>query len=163
MSLGAHASVIALLEDVAKDLADNISFGYGARDDFNTLRDRAYPFVWVDPISGTFPNSDQIVSDLVTWNLSINFLQKDDRQGNEKETALVWDEMFDLMEKYVHKLDRQFLNNETDSRIQSGNLVISNLQYNARRKGTADIVSGWTLTFVLTTQSTFDYCSIYDD
>lgn len=160
--MGAHSSVINLLEDVAADLADNIQFGYGARDDFNTLRDKSYPFVWVDPITGTFPNQDQIVSDLITWNISINFLQKDDRGGNEKETARVWDNMFDLMEKYIHKLDRQFLNDETDSRIQSGSLTISNIQYESRRKGTADIVSGWTLTFTLQTQSTFDYCTIYE-
>lgn len=159
--MGVHNSVITLLEDVAKDLADNINFGYGSSFDFNSLRDRKYPFIWLDPLTGTIPNNDQVVSDLIQWNVSLNFLQIDALQGNEKETAAVWDEMFTLAEKYVHKLDRQFLNSETDSRIQSGVLTLSNIAFASRRKGTDDHVSGWTVTFTLQTQSIFDYCSIY--
>ena len=159
--MGAHGSVITLLEDISHDLADNIKFGYGAADNFNSIRDRKYPFIWLDPIRGSFPNRDQVVSDLIEWNISLNFLSLDAKEGNEKETALVWDEMFDLMEKYLHKLDREFLNDETDERIQSGTLTLSSISFQSRRKGTTDLVSGWTLTFTLTTQSDFNYCSIY--
>ena len=85
----------------------------------------------------------------------------DDKEGNEKETARVWDSTFDLMEKYIHKLDRRYLNSEDDDRIQSGNITITTPRWQSRRKGTADLVSGWTLKFTLTTQSDFNYCSIY--
>jgi hypothetical protein len=103
-----------------------------------------------------------MVGNTIEWQISMNFLKLDDKDGNEKETAIILGETFDLMEKYIHKLDREFINNETDSRIQSGNIQIRNAQFKSRRKGLTDFVSGWTLTFTLITQSDFNYCSIYE-
>lgn len=161
--MGSHNSIIALFEDVATDLQDGFQVGYGSADDFNSIRDKKYPYNWIDPITGGFPSMDNgMVGNTIEWQISMNFLKLDDKDGNEKETAVILGETFDLMEKYIHKLDREFINNETDSRIQSGNIQIKNSTFKSRRKGLTDFVSGWTLTFTLITQSEFDYCSIYE-
>lgn len=160
--MGAHASIIALFEQVTKDLNDSVSFGYGTADDFDSKRDQKFPYVWTDPITGSFPNDDQRVGDLISWEITVRFLALDNRTGNEKETARVWDAMFDLMEKWIHKLDREFLNDETEDRIQSANVQISSPAFRQIRKVTKDVVSGWAATFTLTSLSTFDYCEIYE-
>lgn len=158
--MGSHSSLITLFEDVTRDLSTNLTFGYGSADDFNS-GERRYPYVWLDPMTGNFP-SDSTVSNIIRWNCTLNFLKLDDKVGNEKETAIVWDEMFDIMEKWIHKLDREFLNDETDSRIQSGNIELQDVRFNTLKKGTRDLVSGWVLSFTVITQSNFTYCSIYE-
>lgn len=163
----AHTSIITLFEDVTKDLSDVLDFGYGSGDDFNTRTNQKYPVVWVDPITGGFNTVNSIVGDTINWQVSVNFVDLDKKTGNEAETAKVWSSMFDLMEKWVHKLDREFLNQDTDdtqaeTRIKSGSAEIQNPQFVNRRKITKDLATGWRLTFTFITQSNFDYCSIYE-
>lgn len=159
----AHSSIITLFEDVTKDLSDVLAFGYGSGDDFNTRNNQKYPVVWVDPITGAFNTVDNRVGDTIAWQISINFVEMDAKLGNEAETARAWSSMFDLMEKWVHKLDREFIEAETeDTRIQAINAEIQNPSFVNRRKITKDLLSGWRLTFTFITQSTFDYCSIYE-
>lgn len=159
----AHTSIITLFEDVTKDLSDVLAFGYGSGDDFNTRSNQKYPVVWVDPITGSFNTVDSRVGDTIAWSISVNFVDLDAVKGNEKETAKAWSSMFDLMEKWMHKLDREFLNDEqTEVPIQSAYAEIQNPQFVNRRKITKDLLSGWRLTFTLVTQTTFDYCTIYE-
>lgn len=159
----AHTAIVTLFEDVTKDLSNVLAFGYGSGDDFNTRTNQKYPVVWVDPITGNFNNVDSRVGDTINWQISVNFVDLDAVKGNERETAKVWSSMFDLMEKWVHKLDREFLNDESeDTLIQSVNAEIQNPSFNNRRKITKDLASGWQLKFTFVTQSTFDYCSIYE-
>ncbi len=159
--MGSHNSLVTLFEDVTRDLSTNLQFGYGSADDFNST-ERRYPYVWLDPINGNLPSLESSIGNTIRWNCTLNFLKLDDKIGNEKETAKVWDEMFDIMEKWIHKLDREFLNDETDERIQSGTLEIQDARFNTLKKGTKDLVSGWVLTFTAITQSDFTYCSIYE-
>lgn len=159
--MGAHSSVITLLEDITKSLSDAYGFGYGAASEFNSIQNKKYPYVWLDPLRGGFPNKDQVVSDLIDWEVSLTFLVEDAKLGNERETALAWDKAFKIMEDFIHKLDREFLNSDDEDRIQSDNITLSGINFTSRRKGTTDILSGWNLTFTMQTPSDFDYCSIY--
>lgn len=163
----AHTSIITLFEDVTKDLSDVLAFGYGSGDDFNTRKNQKYPVVWVDPITGGFNTVDSRVGDTIAWQISVNFVELDSKLGNEAETARAWSSMFDLMEKWLHKLDREFLNDDTDDvqaevMVKSASAEIQNPQFVNRRKITKDLATGWRLTFTFITQSDFDYCSIYE-
>lgn len=161
--MGAHQGLVTLLEDVSKSLSDGYSFGYGAATDFNSLPNRKYPFIWLDPIQGNFQTGESTLNNVIVWNISLNFLDLDQTGGNEKETAVVWDETFGIMQKYIHKLDL-FLVGEMDTdTISTDNIrYVNSPQFVPRRKGTADHVTGWTLTFQLETFGDFDYCSIYE-
>lgn len=159
--MGSLNSVITLFKDVTKQL-DGASFGYGYPDDFNSLPNKKFQYNWVDPIRGGFSNQDGNVGNNIEWRISINFLNYDDIQGNEKQTAIVMDKQFDRMEKWLHKLDREFLNDDANLRIQSGSVEIKTPLFEPIRKGFSDLVSGWNLNFILITQSDFDYCSIYE-
>lgn len=157
-----HSSVISLFEDSAKSLSDTVVFGYGALSDFASIKNKRMPYVWVDPIEGGFPVTDSLVSSSVTFKASINFLDFDDPKGNEDETARTWDKMFNLMEQFIHKLDQFLLNNDEIDDVVSDKVELSNVRFVSRRKGTDDVLSGWTLTFDMTVPSDFNYCSIYE-
>lgn len=161
--MSAHSSVIALLEDVAKSLSDGYAFGYGAADEFNSIKDKAYPYIWLDPVEGSFTDGvDAKLGNTILWDISLNFLKLDDTHGNENETARVWNDTFAIMQKYIHKLDEFSLNVENLNVIESDKLIIKGTRFTARRKGTSDHISGWTLTFQMETLAAFDYCSVYD-
>lgn len=159
-----HTSVVTLFEDVTKALSNKASFGYGSGDDFNSRKNQEYAVVWVDPITGGFPIKNSQVGNSISWQISINFVDLDSKNGNEKETARVWSSEFEFMEKWLHKLDQMFVNPEVndDVRISSVLVEIQSPQFRNRRKITKDLASGWNLTFTLITQSNFDYCSIYE-
>lgn len=164
----AHTSIVTLFEDVTKALSDKLSFGYGSGDDFNSLKNKKFGYVWLDPITGTFGTVDSQVGSTIEWAISINFVDLDEKAGNEKETAKVWSSEFQMMEKWLHKLDQMFLNpseddpNYTLNTIASQGVEIQNPQFTNRRKITKELASGWNLKFTFITQTTFDYCSIYE-
>lgn len=159
----AHTSIVTLFEDVTKSLSNKISFGNGSGDDFNSLKNKKFPYVWVDPITGKFDTVDSQVGSSLTWTVVINFVDLDDKTGNEKETSRVWSGEFEFMEKWLHKLDQEFVNPEPSAgTIESSRVEIQNPTFRPRRKITNDLATGWTLTFQFITPTNFDYCSIYE-
>ena len=160
----AHSSIITLFSDTTKALSDVLAFGYGAGDDFNSIKNKKYPTVWVDPITGSFDTKDSQVGDTIRWTISVNFVEPDTKAANEQETARVWSSMFKLMEEWLHKLDQSLVNPEVndETRISSAQAEIQAPSFRNRRKITKDLASGWNLTFTFITQSDFDYCTIYE-
>ena len=160
----AHSSIIVLFGDVTKSLSDVLAFGYGAGDDFNSIKNKKYPTVWVDPITGNFDTKDSQVGNTIRWTISVNFVEPDQKTGNEEETARVWSSMFKLMEEWLHKLDQMLVDPQdtTGMRISSQQAEIQSPSFRNRRKITKDLATGWNLTFTFITQSDFDYCSIYE-
>ena len=161
--MSSHESLVLFIKDVARSLADNVRFGYGSLDEFETLRNKRYPYIWLDPLEGGFPEGESKISSNISWKVSIKFLKLDDKSGNESETATIWDETFELMEQFIHKLDEKILGDEDNiDDIQSNNIEISNTSFKTHRKVSSDLVSGWTVTFELITNTEFSYCSLYD-
>jgi hypothetical protein len=159
-----HASVVTLLEDVAKSLGDNVRFGYGALEDFNSLSNKIYPFVWLYPLKGSFQSNDSGPISVIEWDIQLNFLDLDSVKGAEIETAETWDKGHNLMEQFVHKLNQFILGDYDDTEtITSNSVSISGLTFEAGRKATGDALSGWTLNFKMETPTEFDYCTIYED
>ena len=81
--------------------------------------------------------------------------------GAEFETAKAWDDAFQLMEKFVHKLDQFILN--YDPSVPSSDIIeLERLRFEAGRKATGDVLTGWKLGFVMKIPTQFEYCSIYE-
>jgi hypothetical protein len=156
-----HESVITLLEDTAKSLGDSVQFGYGALEDFNTIPNKTFPFVWVYPMKGEFAKLGQSVSSIVEFDVEVNFVVLDSVSGAEYETAKAWDDAFQLMEKFIHKLDQYILN--YDPQVPSSDIVeLDRIRFESGRKATGDVLSGWKLGFLLKVPTQFEYCSIYE-
>lgn len=158
-----HASVITLLEDVAKSLGDSVRFGYGSLDDFNSISNKVYPFIWLEPIKGEFPVDESGPSSTLDFDMQLIFLNLDSVKGAERETAETWDKSFDLMEQFVHKLNR-FVMGDSDltGLVTSNNIEITQVRFEPYRKITGDALTGWTLNLRMLTPTEFNYCSIYE-
>ena len=156
-----HESVLTLLEDTAKSLGDSVQFGYGALEDFNTIPNKTFPYIWVYPMKGEFPKLGQSVGSIVEFDIEVNFVVLDSVSGAEFETAKAWDDAFQLMEKFVHKLDQFILN--YDPSVPSSDIIeLERLRFEAGRKATGDVLTGWKLGFVMKIPTQFEYCSIYE-
>ena len=137
-----HESVITLLEDTAKSLGDSVQFGYGALEDFNTIANKIFPYVWVFPMKGEFAKQGQSVGSVVEFDIEVNSSCWIQSLEMTTETAKTWDDAFQLMEKFAHKLD-QFINGY-DPKVPSSDIIeLDRLRFEAGRKSMGDVLSGW--------------------
>ena len=158
-----HSSVVTLLEDTAKSLGDNVRFGYGALDDFNSISNKVFPFIWLNPLKGEFMTNDSGPNSTVDFECELFFMDADNPKGAERDTADTWDKSHDLMSQFVFKLNRFIMDDSEYTDDISSNLVLlENVRFESGRKATGDALSGWTLKFNLLVPVEFDYCSIYE-
>lgn len=157
-----HESVVTLLKDVAKSLGDSVTFGYGALEDFNTLTNKVYPYIWLYPLKGEFVSGESKLTSSIDWECEVNILHEDAVTGAEFETAQAWDKGFKIMEGFVHKLDEFILNPDSTTDINSDLVSLERVRFEAGRKATGDVLTGWKLTFTMRTPTEFAYCSIYE-
>lgn len=152
-----HLSVRTLLEDVAKSLADKMQFGYGRRSEFNLIENKRYPYIWLLPLTATRRNNNGTVTKL--WNIAILFLDADQADHDDKQTAKIHDEMDVVLDKFMFNLDNwDLVENESSFQI-IGATTISNQNQQPFYKDDSDINSGWLLTFQLEVSDTFEYCT----
>jgi hypothetical protein len=70
-----YASVQTLINDTVDDLGYSVMFGHGRDADFNQLKEKKYPLVWLDPMTvvasnpNTFDNTER-------WAITMVFLVK---------------------------------------------------------------------------------------
>lgn len=147
-----HKSIRLLIQDTAKSLADNIQFTYARTSDFNVIRDKKYPFITLDPITAT-PQfaTDGVLNYMKAWTCSMAFYQLDKEGSTGDEYALILDEMDGYVDKFINKLNR--------FTYDSDKLLIQNVNQQPFVKATADILTGYLLTFTLLVEDTFDYCA----
>lgn len=157
-----HDAVVTLLEDVAKSLGDSVRFGYGALEEFNAISNKEFPYIWLYPLKGEFLEGEGKLSSTIEFECDLSFIVLDAVAGSEFETGQAWDKSFQIMEKYVHKLDEFILGYDSKEPINSDMLELDRVRFEAGRKATGDALSGWKLSFLLRTPTAFEYCSIYE-
>lgn len=146
-----HKSVRLLIEGTAKSLADNIQFTYARTSDFNMMRDKKYPFITLDPLNATPQFTDTGVTYIKAWSCNMAFYQLDKEGSSQDEYAVILDEMSLYVDKFINKLNLYSTDADT--------IVIQNVSQTAFIKATADILTGYLLTFTLLAQDDFDYCA----
>lgn len=149
-----HRSVRLLLEDVAKSLADKMQFGYGRRSEFNLIENKRYPYIWLLPLTGGRRYRESTTR-TKTWNIAILFLDMDEADNDDKQTAKIHDEMDVILDRYMENLDTWDLR-ESDT---VGTTTIRNDNQQPFYKDDSDINSGWLLTFQLEVSDDFVYCT----
>lgn len=146
-----HKSVRLLIESTAKSLADNIQFTYARTSDFNVMRDKKYPFITLDPLNATPQFTETGVTYIKAWTCSMAFYQIDKEASTQDEYALILDEMSLYVDKFINKLN--LYSTEADT------ITIQTVTQTAFVKATADILTGYLLSFSLLAQDDFDYCA----
>jgi len=146
-----------LIEDTAKSLGDNIQFDYGRKSDFNVLRDKKYPFISLDPLTASASYAVNNVSNYSkTWQASIAFYQLDKAESDQTQYACILDEMSELLDQFINKLNSQA---ETLC-INSDNIIITGMSQQPFIKATSDILTGYILNFSVQVTDDFNYCSV---
>jgi len=159
-----HKALRLLIRDVAKSLADNIKFGYGRGSDFNVIRDKTYPYIWMDPlqVATTFSNND-VQNYQKTWSVTMAFYKMDTEGSTEEQYQLILDEMDELVDRFLNKLNRFSETQEAEGDLITDEIVITSVAQMPFIKLMADILTGYALTFTIQVPDKFDYCSLYDN
>lgn len=158
-----HKAVRDFISDKAKALGDNIKFGYGKASDFNQIKDKKYPYVWLDPLSSSVNPDENFVE---TYNINLVFYKFDAPDSTQDEYKLILDQCDKLVQEFLRRIDEDLDEDITEQslteRFYSQNIGISGITKTPVIKVTADCLTGFTLNLSLTVPDTFNYCSIYD-
>jgi hypothetical protein len=144
-----HKAIRTLLEETALSLADDIQFSYGTETDFNQSEKKGSILINVAPlvsipsytVNGVFNYQKQ-------WNVEMVFYKVDNSQ--EIEYTQILDELDELVDR--------FTNNLNSFQEKSDQIVIQAMNQTPFIKATAEILSGWLLTFQILVMDDFDYC-----
>lgn len=152
-----HKGIRLLIEDTAKSLGDDIQFTYARTSDFNLMRDKRYPFITLDPLPSTPAyNADNVSNYMKTWAVSMAFYQLDNEGSTQEDYAKILDEMDGYVDNFLNKLNFYSFNGP----INSDELIIININQSPFVKATADILTGYILTFQLRVNDQFNYCGL---
>lgn len=151
-----HLSVRTLIEDVAKSLADNLQFGYGRRSEFNQIENKRYPYIWLLPLTGGRRFLNDTGTKTMVWDVALVFLDLDEADSNEKQTAEIHDRLDYFVDRFMENLDTWSLRLHQDT---VGDITIRNDIRRPFFKEDTDTNSGWLLTFQLQVPDEFDYCT----
>jgi len=151
-----HKGVRLLIEDVAKSLADDMQFTYARTSDFNVLRDKRYPFIALDPLTAVPTYAVNNSSNYVKrWSAQMAFYQLDHESSDQTQYAKILDEMDGYVDQFLNKLNLYAFNREGASEI-----LITSISQTPFIKATADILTGYLLTFTIETPDDFNYCGL---
>lgn len=151
-----HKGVRLLIEDVAKQLGDDIQFTYARTSDFNILRDKRYPFIALDPLTAVPTFAVNNVSNYVKrWSVQMAFYQLDYEASDQTQYAKILDEMDEYVDNFVNRLNLYAFH-----RAEVDEVIITAINQTPFIKATADILTGYLLTFTLETPDSFNYCGL---
>lgn len=147
-----HRSVRLFIENTAKSLRDDVKYEYGRTSDFNVMRDKQYPFITLDPLNST-PQfaTDSTWNFMKSWTCQMAFYQLDKKASIPEEYSIILDEMDELVDKFLNKLNTYS--------YDSDKILIQNISQQPFIKATADVLTGYILTFTILAQDDFDYCA----
>lgn len=156
-----HKAVREFIRDKALALGDNIKFGYGRSSDFNQIKDKKYPYVWLDPLTSSV-NLDSNFTE--TYNVALFFYRYDSADSTEEQYKLILDTTDKSVQTFLRLINEAL--NDDDSQdltsLQSRNIEITQVTKEPVIKVMADVLTGWIVRFSLTVPDTFNYCPIYE-
>lgn len=151
-----HKSIRLLIEHTAKSLADDVEYTYARTSDFNQIRDKTYPFITLDPLRSIPQYTNEgVLNYMKAWGCNMAFYQLDKSGSTGEEYALILDQMNDYVDRFINKLN--FYSSKSDE------IIIEGINQEPFIKATADVLTGYLLTFTIVAADTFDYCTVSDE
>lgn len=157
-----HQSVRILIRDVALTIADNINFVYARLTDFNQIRNKQYPFFQLEPLKSQANFNASNVTLTRTYPIVVNIYKLDAMDGTEDETTQILDETDVLCDQFIRLMNKISMNEDTTIKVSTDTIVLSGIRFDPFIKTfTADVTSGFKVSFNMEVPDDFDYCSIY--
>jgi hypothetical protein len=152
-----HQAVRLFIQDVAESLRDDVKFGYGRASDFNQIKDKQYPYIWLDPLQSTVATTEDNIGFYETYSVNLSFYKFDEMDSTEEQYKLILDDVDDLVQKFIRKIQEDNDDDYTTG-LKTWNTSIANISKQPFIKVMADVLTGFILTFDLTVPDQFDYC-----
>lgn len=157
-----HKAVRQLIRDTAKSLGDSIEFVYARKTDFNSIRDKKYPFIQLELLNSSASLNENNVTLNASYPVAMTFYQLDSLTGAEDETTNILDITDDLVQSFMRKMNLYSFTEDDSVVVSTKNITLSNFKMQSFVKMTTDCLTGWILTFDMEVPDYFDYCSLYD-
>jgi hypothetical protein len=140
-----HKSLRKLIEKTVNDIHDGVFYYYGPETDFNQAKKKGFLMVNLAPLQANSTYADNNVLNYSKgWSVSIVFY-KFDTEANIRSGEIL-DEADEILDKFINRI------NLVDT------LTITSMGQTPFIKATADILTGYLLTFTATLNDDFDYC-----
>lgn len=154
-----HRAVREFLKAKAEAVSDAVKFGYGRSSDFNKIKNKKYPYIWLDPLNSTLLINEEGMINAETYSVNIVIYKLDNPDSTEDEYKLILDDTDKILNDFIRKVNEDLEENyQTPVRLQGYNTQLSGISKQPFIKTTADVLTGWILSFELTVPDTFDYC-----
>lgn len=152
-----HKGLRLLIQDAAKSLGDDILFSYGRTSDFNQIRELNPVSINLDLLSAspTFANNN-VSNYTKTWQVAVSFYMFDEMASTQEQYALILDNLDDLVDKFVNKLNTYSF----QTNIDSDDILLSGFSQTPFIKALDAVLTGFTLTFSLQVSDQFNYCGL---
>lgn len=152
-----HQAVREFIEAKATGLNSSVVFGYGRGSDFNQIKDKGYPFIWLDPLSSTVNLNEDNLNITETFNINLIFYKFDAPDSIPDDYKLILDETYTLVQQFVRDVHVDLVNYDDTLTLSSSAISITGLTVSPFIKIMADCLTGFTLSFSLTVPDNFDY------
>lgn len=157
-----HKAVRQLIRDTAKSLGDSIQFVYARKTDFNSIRDKKYPFIQLELLNSSAQFNSSNVTLTSVYPVAMTFYQLDSLQGAEDDTTQILDSTDDLVQAFMRKMNLLSFSEDDSVTVSTANIVLTNFKLQSFVKMTVDCLTGWIMTFDMEVPDDFDYCSLYE-
>jgi len=91
-----------------------------------------------------------------TWSVNMAFYQLDNEGSTQDDYAKILDEMDGYVDNFINKLNFYSLNRKIDS----DEIILTSISQPPFIKATADILTGYLLTFQMQVSDQFNYCGL---
>ena len=152
-----HQSVRELIEEKALGAGTDIQFGYGRGSDFNIIKDKAYPYIWLDPLNSTIVINEDNMTISETYSVNLIFYKFDSPDSTQDDYKLLLDQTDVIVHQFIRDLQNDLLNDDDTLTLTSNNVLIGSITKTPFIKQMADCLTGFSLSFSLTVPDNFDY------
>jgi hypothetical protein len=155
-----HKAVRQFIQDIAESLRDDVKFGYGRASDFNQIKDKQYPYIWLDPLTSSLTTMEDNIGFFETYTINLSFYKFDEMDSTEEQYKLILDDVDDLVQRFIRKIQEDNTDDyDTPLKLTTWNTRIENINKQPFIKVMADVLTGFILTFDFTVPDQFDYCN----
>lgn len=144
-----HKSIRLLIENTVSKLSDDIQYSYATETDFNQSKKKGSVLVNTAPMVAIPSYTVNGVQNFYQqWNVSMVFYKTD--KSGEVDYVKLLDELDEYVDRFINDLNF----------FQEKSIYITLGSFNKTPfvKATADVLTGWLLTFQLNAMDDFSYC-----
>jgi hypothetical protein len=154
-----HKDVRLFIQDVAESLRTDVKFGYGRASDFNQIKDKQYPYIWLDPLISSMTLGEDGLNFTESYTVSLSFYKFDEMDSTEDEYKVILDDVDTLVQKFIRKINENLENDYSgDMVLTTWNTRVENINKQPFIKVMADVLTGFILTFDFVVPDNFEYC-----